>query len=120
MTDPDTRLRTAVRDAQAYAEGGSAPDFGRLWAAADERAGKEKNRRRLLAATGAVAAALAIAFGLRAPAEQEWRYIDADELLQTTGWSAPSDSLMPDREFDIYREIPVLIESTEINGGALL
>lgn len=120
MPDSDRRLRNAVRDAWALAEGDAAPGFGRLWAAADARAAKAKNRRRLLAAAGAVAATLSIAFGLRAPTEQEWRYIDADELLETTGWSAPSDSLLPDRELDIYREMPVLIESTEFNGGALL
>jgi len=41
-------------------------------------------------------------------------------LLGTTGWSAPSDSLMPDHQFDIYQDIPVLIESTETYGGTLL
>ena len=77
-------------------------------------------RQRWLAGSAAVAAALAIAFGLHAPTEDELRYIDADELLETTGWSAPSDSLLPDHAFDIYEDIPVLIESTETYGGALL
>ena len=120
MTDYDTRLRNAIRYAHAHAEGDAAPDFGRVWAAANARALAARNRRRLLAASGAVAAVLAIAFALRTPSENEWLYIDADELLQTTGWSAPSDSLWPDRKFDIYRDIPVLIESTDNYGGALL
>ena len=120
MTDSDTRLEDALRDAHAHAEGDAAPDFSHVWAAASARVAAVRHRRRLLAASGAVAAVLAIAFGLRTPSEDEWRYIDADELLQTTGWSAPSDSLLPDREFDIYRDIPVLIESTDNYGGALL
>lgn len=120
MTDSDTRLGSALRDAQAHAEGDAAPDFSRVWDAARARAAADRNRRRLLAASGAVAAVLAIVVGLPTPSEDEWRYIDADELLQTTGWSAPSDSLLPDREFDIYRDIPVLIESTDNYGGALL
>lgn len=120
MTDSDVRLGNALRDAQAHAEGDAAPDFSRVWAAASARAGAARNRRRLLAASGAVVMVLAIAFGLYPPSEDELRYIDADELLQKTGWSAPSDSLLPDREFDIYRDIPVLIESTDNYGGALL
>ena len=120
MTDSDNRLVNALRDAYAHAEGDVPPDFSRVWAAASARAAAARHRRHLLVASGAVAAVLAIAFGLRTPSENEWRYIDADELLQTTGWSAPSDSLLPDREFDIYRDIPVLIESTDNYGGALL
>lgn len=120
MADSDNRPQNALRDAHARAEGDAVPDFSRAWAAAGARVAAARHRRRLLAASGAVVAVLAIAFGWRSPSEDEWRYIDADELLQTTGWSAPSDSLLPNREFDIYRDIPVLIESTDNNGGALL
>ncbi len=120
MTDSDTRLANALRDAHARAEGNTAPAFNRVWDAARARATAERNRQRLLVASGAVAAVLAVIFGLRTPSEDESRYIDADELLQTTGWSAPSDVLLPDHEFDIYRDIPVLIESTDNYGGALL
>ncbi len=120
MTDSDTRLGNAIRQAQAHADGRAAPDFGSVWAAANARTGTARNRRRLFAASGAIAAMLVIAFGLRTSSEDEWRYIDKTELLQTTGWSAPSDSLLPDREFDIYRDMPVLIESTDNYGGPLL
>ena len=120
MTESETRLAIALRDAHAHAEGDAAPDFSRVWDAARARAAAIRNRRRLFAASGAAAAVLAIVFGLRVPSDDEWRYINADELLEKTGWSAPSDSLLPDREFDIYRDIPVLIESTDNYGGALL
>lgn len=120
MTDLDVALREAVRNAQANTKSTHVPEFERVWAAASARARASRKRQRLLAGSGAVAAVLAIAFGLYAPTEVELRYIDADELLETTGWSAPSDSLLPDHAFDIYQDIPVLIESTETYGGALL
>jgi len=120
MTDLDVSLGEAVRNAQANSENTQAPDFEHVWTAARERVQVSRKRQRLLAGSGAVAAVLAIAVGLYPPNEIELRYIDADELLETTSWSAPSDSLLPDHAFDIYQDIPVLIESTEPYGGALL
>ena len=116
LSSPSTRMNTPQSGPRCR----RVPDFDRVWAAASARAGTCRKRRRLLAGSSAVAAVLAIAFGLHAPTEDELRYIDADELLGTTGWSAPSDSLMPDHQFDIYQDIPVLIESTETYGGTLL
>ena len=120
MTDFDDTLRDAVREAQASAERGSAPPFDRVWAASSARAASARRRNFLLAGSATIAAALALAFGLQSPQQDEWRYIDETELFETTGWSAPSDSLLPTREFDIYQSVPVLIESTETYGGALL
>jgi hypothetical protein len=120
MTESDDTLRRAVREAHARAENVSAPEFEEAWAAAGARVGSTRKRQLLFAGSAAVAAVLAIAFGLRAPMDDNWRYIDEYELLETTGWSAPSDSLLPSREFDIYQTVPVLIESTETYGGALL
>lgn len=120
MTDSDNALRKAVRAAHVSAEGVPVPEFERVWAAATARAGATRRRQYLFAGTAAVAAVVALAFGLRAPMDDDWGYIDEYELLETTTWSAPSDSLLPSREFDIYQSVPVLIESTETYGGALL
>lgn len=120
MTDSDVALQSAVKSAQKRAEGIAAPEFDKVWVAASAQAAMTRRRRFLLAGSVAAAAVLAIAFGLRTPMQNEWLYIDEVELLETTGWSAPSDSLLPAREFDIYQDIPVLIESTEAYGGALL
>jgi len=120
MTDSDGALRNAMREAQANAERMPAPDFDQVWAAASARAGSARKRHYLLAGSAAVAVVVAIAFSLRAPMEDEWHYIDEYELLETTGWSAPSDSLLPSHEFDVYQTVPVLIESTETYEGALL
>ena len=120
MADSDNALQKAIRAAHTRAESTPVPEFERVWAAATARAGATRKRQYLFAGTAAVAAAVAIAFGLRAPMDDDWGYIDEYELLETTTWSAPSDSLLPSREFDIYQSVPVLIESTETYGGALL
>jgi hypothetical protein len=119
MTDSDTALRAALRDAQASVEDGDVPQFDRVWAAANARTRVLRRQRRVV--VGSVAAAVAaIAFGLLVPRGVELQFIDADELLGTTSWTAPSDGLLPNHQFDIYQEIPVLIESTETYGGTLL
>ena len=74
----------------------------------------------MITAPGAVAAvaAVVVAFNLQSP--ETTSYIEVAELLETTYWSAPSDVLLPEHEFDIYQEMPVIFESTEPAGGALL
>jgi len=130
MTERESTLRAALRKAQAKHESDGIPDFDSVWAAAEREAGAALRRRGIFAGVAVVAAAVVLAVGVlpmnlsptnRLPTkQQDLRYIDTDELLETTRWSAPSDSLLPEHQFDIYQEIPVLIESTETYGGALL
>ncbi len=120
MTDSDTALRTALRDAQASKESGRVPDFDDVWASASAQAGTARTRQRVIVGSAVAAAVAAIAFGLTPQTNDGWRYVDAGGLLETTSWSAPSDSLLPEHQFDIYRDIPELIESTETYGGTLL
>jgi len=120
MTDSDTALKTALRDAQARKESGCVPDFEDVWASANARAGRARNRQRLIVGSAVAAAVAAIAFGLLPQTNDEGRYIDAGDLLETTSWYAPSDSLLPEHRFDLYQDIPVFIESTETYGGTLL
>jgi len=47
-------------------------------------------------------------------------YLTAEALLDATYWIAPSDVLMPQYQFDIYQDIPFLMESTDIQEGSLL
>jgi len=120
MSKPGRTLRDAVREVQAHAEQAQAPAFDAVWAAAVAQAGSARKRYVPFAVSAAAVAVLAIVFILRTPVGEEWQYVDEYELFETTGWSAPSDSLLPKREFDIYRDVPALIESTEPYGGALL
>lgn len=121
MTDSERRLRDALRQGQSEAEAGRVPDFDTTWAVAEEKA--QRGRRRITA-LGSLAAALAlvavVVVSQMRPAETDWQFVDPDEFASSTSWVAPSDVLLPEHQFDIYRDIPVLIESTGSEEGALL
>jgi hypothetical protein len=69
------------------------------------------SRRRYAGFAAAAVIVAVIALGIRTPVEEP-TYIEMAELLDSTYWSAPSDVLMPEKEFDIYQELPTLFEST--------
>lgn len=117
MNESDERLRMALSEAQAHQEEGRTPDFAEVWSGAERRVASRRRRRAMFAGSVAV---LALAVIMLVPSGNDMQYIDTAELLETTSWSAPSDSLLPERQFDIYGEIPVLIESSETFEGALL
>lgn len=121
MTDSERRLRDAMRQGQSEAEAGRVPDFDTTWAAA--AAAAQRGRRRITA-LGSLAAAVAlvavVVVSQMRPAETDWQFVDPDEFADSTSWVAPSDVLLPEHRFDIYGDIPVLIESTGSEEGALL
>ncbi len=125
MSKDDAALRDALQTAQQQADG-KVPDFEKTFAASEQRLCEpSRNRRRVRFAGLAAAAAIAmLVLGLLPTSEDEFRYVDVEELVATTSWSAPSDSLLPVHQFDIYREIPRLFESTgmstDTDEGALL
>jgi len=120
MSDKNTREQLQKALAIAHAE--QTPPFADVWAAAERR--HEVSRKRYAGFAG-IAAAIAIAVsavGLWSANEAEMadEFLIADALMNSTQWSAPSDWLMPEHRFDIYQEIPLLIESTESQEGSLL
>ncbi len=119
MHDGDDRLRQQLRQAWQQRAGSEGPPFDRVWQAAAARRAAMRGQRRWLAAAAVIVLASALALYLQAP-RQDIQYIEVAELLETTYWSAPSDVLLPDSEFDIYQDMPVLFESTEPAEGALL
>lgn len=120
MSDTDMTLRNLLRQGQGEAERGRDPGFETVWAAAKARA--SVRRKHGWVAGGAVAAAVlaVITVGLLSPAEHDWQYVNPAEFESSTSWVAPSDVLLPEHQFDIYSDIPVLIESTMTEEGALL
>ena len=120
MTDSDETIRQALRAEQAQHEAGRIPAFDDMFAAAEAQAARAARRRKTAFGIAAAAAVLAIAAGLLLPRAEEWQYVNPDDLATSTTWVAPSDVLLPEHSVDIYRDIPVLIESTDSNGGALL
>lgn len=111
MTPDDKALRERVRQSWRRAGERRAPNFGDAWQAAAQRHATSRRRYAGVAAAAVVAAVIAVATGVRPPTP-ETGYIELADLLGTTHWSAPSDVLIPEREFDIYQELPALFEST--------
>jgi hypothetical protein len=121
MTDFEQQLRAVLKRKHGEAEAGRSPDFGSVWAGAEDGVARQRRRTR---AVGGMAAAVAlvavVVVGQLRPIEQDWQFIDPNDIAGSTSWTAPSDVLLPTHQFDIYRDIPVLIESTGEDGGTLL
>ncbi|NQV86491.1 MAG: hypothetical protein HQ492_05380 [Woeseiaceae bacterium] len=110
MTKEDEVLRVMLRESQRRADG-SLPDFEVVFGAAERQL---RDRRRIRFAGVAAGVGLAVlALSLLPTTEHEFSYVDMVELTATTQWSAPSDSLLPEHQFDVYRELPRLFESTD-------
>lgn len=117
MTDEE--LKQSLKCAFASAEG-KPPDFERTLGAAESSLRRKRTLMRI--ATGTAAAALALFLGIwssEAPQSSD-EYLIAEALMNSTTWSAPSDVLMPERQFDIYRDIPFPVPSTNLQEGTLL
>lgn len=119
MTLDDQQLGERLREAQRRADG-RAPSFGGLWAAAEVR----RNRRpaRFAAAAAAIVAVIAVAIlgqGPETPVATP-NLVDVEELVASTNWVAPSDSLLPEHRFNIFQELPEMFESTGTEEGTLL
>lgn len=118
MTGEDEKLREAIRQAWPTQSAGMPPSFAATWEAAVRRR-RSRVRRTGLAAVAALAGIVVVAVSLQTQ-QPEFTYIDTSVLLDSTSWSAPSDALLPDYRFDIYQDMPTLLESTQSAGGSLL
>ncbi len=118
MTKNETELKEAVTEAFPAAEGAS--PFDRVWRAAEDRYRASRRRYRSIAAAAALAAVAVVVLNHQVLRQDEMPYIEVAELLGSTSWVSPSDVLLPERQIDLYEDLPALIESTEPAGGALL
>ena len=121
MSNRDQAIKQSLQQAQEKADG-VAPDFTTVFGAA-ERQIRSRSRKRY-GGLAAAAVVMAIALSLIPSRKDEVTYVDVEELMATTSWSAPSDALLPRHQFDIYRELPKLFDSpatsTIDDEGALL
>jgi hypothetical protein len=95
------------------------PAFATVFSAAEMRVANAR-RRRYAGGLVAAAAVIAIVASLGPATEPDWQYVDPVLFASTTSWEAPSDVLLPQHSVDLFEDIPVLIEGTKIDGGALL
>jgi len=111
MTGSDEKLRQSVREAWPGDRAEDAPTFEDVWQRAEMRVATSRRHYARLAAVVVALGVVAAVFGVRSTVEEP-QYIEMAELLNSTYWSAPSDVLLPQREFDIYQDLPELFEST--------
>lgn len=118
----DEAIRDWLKPVYEEAERDEVPPFGQVWASASKASEKSRRRIRVTASIAAAVAVMAITVALwpLQQAETGDEYLIAEALLNSTAWSAPSDALMPQHQFDIYREIPFPAVSTDRYEGALL
>ena len=120
MSDMNTKEQ--LQDALAAVHAEQTPAFADVWAAAERQ--NERLRKRYAGIVG-IAATIALAvsaFSIWSANEADMvdDFFIADALMNSTQWSAPSDLLMPEHQFDIYQDIPFLMESTDTQEGSLL
>jgi hypothetical protein len=118
----DNNIREQLQDAMGAIHKQAPPAFDDVWAAAEMQHQQARRRYATFSGVAAAVAMVAVVAGLWSSqdAERPDDYLIADSLLNSTLWLAPSDTLMPQHEFDIYREIPFLMESTDPEEGTLL
>ena len=115
MNDQD--LASAVRHSAPEV---TAPAFDKVWANAEMSHRQSRRRYAWLASAAATVAAIVIVLNISAPPENAIKFIRLAELMDSTSWIAPSDSLLPEHQIDLYQDLPTFIESTKPAEGALL
>lgn len=118
----DNELKQQLENSLQSMQGGDAPEFDAVWAKAETRHRASRSRYQKFAGFAAAAAVAVMAFMM-------WPlngdnvmdvYLTEEELMSSTQWIAPSDVLLPEHRFDIYGELPVLIETNDLDEGPLL
>ena len=112
MSDTDENMRRELSRTLRSVDDSAHPSFRNVWRAAEQRHAASRRRYRYFASAAALLAVVIIGINVPLPQDEQVLYIEVAELLGSTSWSAPSDVLLPDREFDIYQDLPMLSEST--------
>ncbi|MFQ5548964.1 MAG: hypothetical protein ACE5FV_11780 [Woeseia sp.] len=118
----DNELKERLQPALKSVQGRDAPAFETMWAGAERRYRARRSAYRRFAAVAAVAGIAVALMLVRSPNGNgiTGAYLTEEDLMSSTRWLAPSDTLLPQREFDIYGELPVLIETNDLKEGLLL
>lgn len=113
-------MKNDIANCYRNADSGHVPPFATIWQAAERRHAANRRSYRRLAATAAVVAVVVVGVNLQTPQSEQVQFVEFADLMESTSWSAPSDVLLPEHQFDIYQDMPMLIESTQSVGGSLL
>ncbi len=118
----DEKLKEQLQDALHSMQGGDAPAFDAMWVNAKQRHRASRSRYQRFAGFAAAAAVAATAFMLW-PLNGNHAagiFLTEEDLMSSTQWFAPSDVLLPEHQFDIYGDLPVLIETNDLDEGSPL
>lgn len=118
----DRELEIRLKKALAARSPAETPEFDSVWSGAEQRLHTERRRYKVVTGVVATLAVVAIVIGNwpGATPEASDEFFIAEALMNETNWMSPSDALLPQHQFDIYQEIPSLLESTDIEEGSLL
>ncbi len=118
----DENLKKRLQESLQSMQGDDVPGFDAMWAKAEQKHRASRLRYQRVAGFTAAAAVAAAAFMLW-PLTGNMAagpYLTEEDLMNSTQWLAPSDVLLPEHRVDIYGELPVLIETNDLNEGSLL
>lgn len=116
----DRQADARIKDAFHAAQRKAAPSFDTVWAAAEMRYRVEQRRYATVGGLVAVLAIVAIGILFFEERQADDEFLIADALMNKTQWAAPSDVLLPQHQFDVYREVPFLVDPTTVDEGSLL
>ncbi len=118
----DEKLKQQLQDSLQSKQGDDVPEFDAMWASAEKHHRASKLRYQRFAGFASAAAVAVIAFMLWPLNGNDAvdRYLTVEDLMGSTQWVAPSDALLPEHQFDIYGDLPVLIEINDLDEGSLL
>jgi hypothetical protein len=118
----DRELRGRLKESLVAHQGQEPPAFDKVWSAAEMQYLEGRRLYAAFSGIAAVVAVVAVVAGLWSADEAMLadEFLIADSLLNETQWSAPSDALLPQHRFDIYREVPFPMELTNPDEGSLL
>ena len=118
----DNELKQQLQNALQSMQGDDPAGFDSVWSGAEKRYLASRSRYQRFAGFAAAAAVATMAFMM-------WPlngnnvtdiYLTEEDLMSSTQWLAPSDSLLPQHQFDIYGELPLLFETNDLDEGSLL
>jgi hypothetical protein len=118
----DNELKQQLQNSLHSMQRDDVPEFDSVWANAEKRHHASRLRYARVAGFAAAAAVAAMTFmmwplnGNNVPDI----YLTEQDLMSSTHWLAPSDVLLPEHQFDIYGELPVLIETNDLDEGSQL
>lgn len=118
----DNELKQKLRDSLQSMQNDDVPEFDAVWANAEKR--HHASRLHYARITGiATAAAIAVMAFMIWPLngnDVTDAYLTEEDLMGSTRWLAPSDVLLPVHRFDIYGDLPILIETNDLDEGSML